>query len=261
MNSRFSFLVVIVILFFLKSELVFAQIDPLTHWTYGDSTFYYLSGLMDLTNSSDSLTVFLTNQEISCSNIPIDPHNIGGAWIEVEFPNFTVQNYTLGEIWGTMSCWIVCPYYGYCFGYLGSAGITSIDTVDKRVLGWIDFEIDMGYTVSAYGSFNVPYCLPTIISVPENSYNNLPNSFELHQNYPNPFNPSTTIEFDLPKTSAVTLKVFNILGEEVTTLVSDRLSAGSYSYDWDASSLASGVYLYRLQAGDYVQTRKMVLMR
>ena len=87
------------------------------------------------------------------------------------------------------------------------------------------------------------------------------NNYRLSDNYPNPFNPSTTIEFDLPKTSEVSLKVFNILGEEVTTLVSDRLSPGSYSYEWDASNLASGVYLYRLQAGDYVETRKMILMR
>jgi len=86
-------------------------------------------------------------------------------------------------------------------------------------------------------------------------------SFFLSQNFPNPFNPTTTIEFDLPKTSEVSLKVFNILGEEVVALVSERLPAGSYSYAWDASNLASGVYLYRLQAGDYVETRKMVLMR
>ncbi|UCG55151.1 MAG: T9SS type A sorting domain-containing protein, partial [Dehalococcoidia bacterium] len=86
--------------------------------------------------------------------------------------------------------------------------------------------------------------------------------------YPNPFNPSTTIEFDLPKTSQVTLKIYNILGEEVATLVSDRLTAGSYSYEWNASNLSSGVYLYRLsvgsltgEAGDFVETRKMVLMR
>jgi hypothetical protein len=77
-----------------------------------------------------------------------------------------------------------------------------------------------------------------------------PLAFVLHQNYPNPFNPNTTIEFDLPKMSDVTIKVFNIIGEEVATLVSDRLSAGSYSYEWDASKYASGVYLYRLQAGD-----------
>ena len=94
-----------------------------------------------------------------------------------------------------------------------------------------------------------------------NSERILPETVQLYQNYPNPFNPSTTIEFDLPKTSQVTLKIFNILGEEAATLVSDRLPAGSYSYEWNASNLASGVYLYRLQAGDYVQTRKMVLMR
>jgi subtilisin family serine protease/predicted GH43/DUF377 family glycosyl hydrolase len=92
--------------------------------------------------------------------------------------------------------------------------------------------------------------------------------FVLSQNYPNPFNPSTTIEFDLPKISDVTLRIYNILGEEVTTLVSDRLTAGSYSYEWNASHLASGVYLYRLsigslrgEAGDLVETKKMVLMR
>ena len=91
--------------------------------------------------------------------------------------------------------------------------------------------------------------------------NELPENYNLSQNYPNPFNPSTTIEFDLPKSSEVSLKIFNILGEEVATLVSDRLSTGSYSYEWDASNLASGVYLYRLQAGNYVETKKMVLMR
>ena len=84
---------------------------------------------------------------------------------------------------------------------------------------------------------------------------------QLYQNYPNPFNPNTTISFDLPKTSEVSLKVFDILGEELGTLVNDKLSAGSYSYDWDASNLASGVYWYRLQAGHYVKTRKMVLMK
>jgi hypothetical protein len=86
-------------------------------------------------------------------------------------------------------------------------------------------------------------------------------TFVLEQNYPNPFNPSTAIEFELLKRSDVTLKIFNILGDEVATLVSDKLSAGSYSYEWDASNFASGVYFYRLQAGDDVETRKMVLMR
>ena len=85
--------------------------------------------------------------------------------------------------------------------------------------------------------------------------------FKLNQNYPNPFNPSTTIEFNLPKSSEVSLKVYNILGEEVATLLSASLLSGSHSVEWDVSNLASGVYLYRLQAGDYVETRKMVVMK
>lgn len=91
---------------------------------------------------------------------------------------------------------------------------------------------------------------------------NLPKEFKLHQNYPNPFNPSTTIEFDLPYASEVTLKILNILGEEVEIIVSEELNAGSYSYQWSRpAGMASGVYLYRLQAGDFVETRKMVLFK
>jgi len=89
----------------------------------------------------------------------------------------------------------------------------------------------------------------------------LPNGFQLLQNYPNPFNPTTTIEFSLPKTEIVTLEVYNILGEELATLVSERLTAGKYKYDWDASSLASGVYFYQLQAGSFMETKKMLLLR
>ena len=88
-----------------------------------------------------------------------------------------------------------------------------------------------------------------------------PAEFALQQNYPNPANPSTTIEFDLPKSSQVTLKIYNILGEEVAILVSGQLAAGSYTYEWDGSNVASGVYLYRLETEGYIETRKMILMR
>ncbi len=90
--------------------------------------------------------------------------------------------------------------------------------------------------------------------------NNIPVAYNLSQNYPNPFNPTTTIEFSIPNSGFVTLKIYNVLGEEITTLVSEKLSFGSYAYNWDARNLASGIYLYRLQAGDYIETRKMVLM-
>jgi glucuronoarabinoxylan endo-1,4-beta-xylanase len=89
----------------------------------------------------------------------------------------------------------------------------------------------------------------------------IPVEFALEQNYPNPFNPSTVISWQLAVGSEVELKVFNLLGQDVHTLVNERQQAGFHSVEWDASDLASGVYLYRLQAGDFVETRKMLLIR
>ena len=89
----------------------------------------------------------------------------------------------------------------------------------------------------------------------------IPRAYSLSQNDPNPFNPGTSIEFSLPAAGLVTLRVYNILGEEVATLVAGDHAAGTFSTSWDASGHASGVYSYRLTAGEYVQTRKMVLLR
>ena len=86
-------------------------------------------------------------------------------------------------------------------------------------------------------------------------------SFQLQQNFPNPFNPATTIAFELPQTEFVRLQIYNTLGEEVSTLVSGRLTAGKYEYEWDAVNFPSGVYLYKLQAGEYINVKKMVLMK
>jgi Zn-dependent metalloprotease len=88
----------------------------------------------------------------------------------------------------------------------------------------------------------------------------IPKEFALSQNYPNPFNPATTIHFALPKSGRATLKVFDILGKEVTILVSEELSAGYYSVRWQAS-VPSGIYFYRLQAGEFVETKRMVLLK
>lgn len=85
--------------------------------------------------------------------------------------------------------------------------------------------------------------------------------FSLYQNYPNPFNPTTTVAFDLPRGGRITLKILNIQGEEVVTLLSTYLPAGSHSIKWNASNAASGVYLYRLQAENFIAMRKMVLIR
>jgi hypothetical protein len=89
----------------------------------------------------------------------------------------------------------------------------------------------------------------------------LPKKFALLQNYPNPFNPSTTIKYDLPKDSRVSLKLFNILGQEVATLVNEEQKAGYRSVEWNAASVASGVYFYRIQSGDFVASKKLLLLR
>ena len=89
----------------------------------------------------------------------------------------------------------------------------------------------------------------------------VPMQFALHQNYPNPFNPSTEIRFDLPQTAPVTLAVYNLLGQKVATVLDQRLEAGSHQVSFDASELASGVYFYRINAGQFTDLKKMVLIK
>ena len=102
------------------------------------------------------------------------------------------------------------------------------------------------------------YGLPTGI---ENGGDITPAEFVLEQNYPNPFNPTTTISYQLNKNGNVQLTVSNVLGEKVKTLVNEIKQPGRYETLFDASSVASGIYFYRLQAEDYIETHKMVLLR
>jgi hypothetical protein len=100
-----------------------------------------------------------------------------------------------------------------------------------------------------------------LVSSVQRTDNQVPDRFSLQQNYPNPFNPSTTLEYSISKNSHVVLEVFNVLGQSIARLVDEQVAAGTYKVSYDASKLSSGVYLYRLKAGDFVQTMKMVLMK
>lgn len=91
--------------------------------------------------------------------------------------------------------------------------------------------------------------------------NIIPKEFNVSQNYPNPFNPATQINFDVPERTYVDLVVYDQLGREVETLVNEQLSAGSYKYEWNAVDYPSGVYFYKLQAGDFAETKKMILIK
>lgn len=89
----------------------------------------------------------------------------------------------------------------------------------------------------------------------------IPSTFRLFQNYPNPFNPVTTISFDVPKVSLVKISVYDITGREVSVIVNENMQAGSYERQWDGSSFSSGVYFYKITAGDFVQSKKMLLIK
>jgi len=129
----------------------------------------------------------------------------------------------------------------------------SVVIIDSLYFMYYDYNI---IPVNGIGLANAE-----VITSVEVLAGNIPLTFSLGQNYPNPFNPSTTIEFALSAPGYVTLSIFNTLGEQVATLVTENLTAGNYKYEWDASELTSGIYFYRLQAGDYLETKKMILLK
>lgn len=122
------------------------------------------------------------------------------------------------------------------------------------------------YHWAGYTNDNSPYQallwfgIPIVSDVTPDG-NNIPNEFSISQNYPNPFNPATTIKFAVPTASKVVLKVYDILGTEVATLVNSDLTSGNYEVNFDASKLASGVYVYTINAGSFTATKKMMLMK
>ena len=118
------------------------------------------------------------------------------------------------------------------------------------------YDAQHGWLTGDYGNI----CNYTGTTGVENN-DSSPNDFSLKQNYPNPFNPNTVIRYQLPVASQVSLKVFNVLGNEVAILVNDHKPAGNYTVDFNAANLSSGVYFYSLTAGSFTETRKFILMK
>ncbi len=128
-----------------------------------------------------------------------------------------------------------------------------------RALGWRNSDLTLFAGVGLGGLGNYEYTFPPLGVHNPNS--DVPKEFSLMQNFPNPFNPSTVIQFSVPKSSYVSLKVYDMLGREVKTLVNETKQAGTYAYNFNASNLPSGVYLYKIVAGDYTATKKMILVK
>ncbi|MCP5062566.1 MAG: T9SS type A sorting domain-containing protein, partial [Ignavibacteriae bacterium] len=115
---------------------------------------------------------------------------------------------------------------------------------------------------------NNSFSIPTVTSIKNNNKNLTANSFILNQNYPNPFNPTTIINYTIPVVDAdfastrnVSLKVYNVLGKEVQTLVNQKQQPGEYSVTFNAENLSTGIYFYKLQVGGFLQSKKMLLIK
>ena len=135
--------------------------------------------------------------------------------------------------------------------------VPSVSVADSViVITWSDPRVEG----EGYNIFASIYSTSGIIGL-VSERDKIPNQFTLEQNYPNPFNAVTTIHYALPHSGEISLRIFNILGEEVGRLVDGIIPAGNHTVTWDASNVASGIYFYRLQSDDFVQTRKMILLR
>ncbi len=139
----------------------------------------------------------------------------------------------------------------------GSSGLTW-QTSDNN---WAIYDIDNIDIWSAGKWVNDSTSLQTgKVTLPQTS-DSAPEKFNLYQNYPNPFNPSTVIKFSVPFQSFVSLKIYDITGREITTLVNEEKSSGTYSINFKANNLSSGIYIYRLACGNFNQVKKMILLK
>lgn len=152
--------------------------------------------------------------------------------------------------------WLEDPYFnGITSNDIVSMARVDSNTANALVRGGLSSNRSGSDTTYIYVVSSEP------ISNSEDDLNSVPIEFRLEHNYPNPFNPSTTIQYSIPQASNVSLKIYDILGNKVATLVNEEKPAGGYEVEFDAYGLASGIYLYELQAGLFVETKKMVLMK
>lgn len=141
-------------------------------------------------------------------------------------------------------------------------GLVDLTGQEMIAVGETDLlSLDGHYTVLSAVASDMSHNSVQLNTVNEYTAEVLPDRFELSQNYPNPFNPATEMRFTIPTASQVSLEIYNLLGQKVATLVNGYLPAGNHAERWDATGQASGIYLYRLQVGDYTETKKMLLMK
>jgi hypothetical protein len=193
--------------------------------------------------------------------------NTGGCWCvnDTLTNNMKVLVKVSESVWRYHTILPIDTYTGL-YEYKFAAMYPGVDTVNGGI-NPLDNEGSFGFnhvfvltdipTIIRYHSFGNSDPFPNVERIDDLIRTN----YKLEQNYPNPFNPSTKIRYSITEHSSVILKVFNLLGEEIETLVSTEQSAGVYEATFDANNLSSGIYFYTLQTRDYSSTKKMMLMR
>lgn len=178
-----------------------------------------------------------------------EPVNVSGAWFDI---TCTVSGAHTAVVSGGPQTFMLDPDIDFAGNESCTVTVFAIQVTDQDTDDPPDnMDTDFNWSFTTVG----------VVSVEDTSRADTPRGFALGQNYPNPFNPSTTISFSLPRSQFVTLRVFNIMGEQVATLVSNKISAGTHQIEWDAKGFPSGVYFSRLQTSSFSQTKKLVLLR
>ena len=226
------------------------------------------------------------------------PHYQRLAWIRGTFPAFATQSFERIETGNDLVYGILRKYQNenaislcnfdavssvvsLTLTATGTPNVLLSDPKDGKTFYVNDVYNDTTYQIVFTGgttnfSMNLPaygsavlivsdsikkISMPPITSVKTNTAGSLPTAFKLHQNFPNPFNPTTVIRFQVPVTCKVNLNIYDMLGRKIAKLVGETKQAGTYSIEWNASNFPSGVYFYRLQVGNFSDTKKLILVK
>jgi hypothetical protein len=235
--------------------------DPTSHWTVHTDYYHTPSHSFAYAPYQASANYSLTlAQPINISSIPVtyltfwNRYDLENGWdfgyVEVSSNNGSVwqqvATYTGTNTTWTQQSFDITAFANYATQLLIRFRLTS-DNNTQNTGWWVD---DIKLT---------NYCLATL-GVSGNN-NQMPKTFALDQNYPNPFNPSTNIKFQLPESEFVTVTIFDMLGRKVTTLVNEQKEPGYYEVKFDGTNYASGMYFYKIEAGNFTDTKKMILIK
>lgn len=236
-------------IWFLDDHRVYRSIDGGITWSYSTTTNYFLS----IWFNTNAVGMASTNV-INTSESSIDS---GKTWNSTSSPGPGTPYAMAGS--GTRDFWYASDGYIYHTTNNGSSWTEEMVTFSQFFA--MDFvtigNIAFGYVAGTNGA--VARYEGTVTSINGNLQN--PTKFILEQNYPNPFNPTTTINYEIPIESKVTLKIYDLLGNEIMTLVNEIKNAGRYETSFDATSLASGIYFYKLDAGNNSEIKKLILLK